>query len=313
MEIDASSPFSLAFDYASDHIGLRFQNPLYRLTEIFTGSHFRSALIEVKQFGKQIVRNARSRRSKEAFETLYTKEEPQFDTLIDALMEAFPNPEIVADSALNFLSAGRDTTAQSFTWTFYLLMRHPEVVDFVQEELRLLREPKTLERGMRKVSVADLQSNRVPRIMALFYEALRLRPPVPFELKQCQEDVILPDGTFLPRGSVVVWCVWAINRACQTFGADAECFRPSRWLGEDGKLVTKTPYEFPVFNGGPRACLGKKMAEVMAVFLLLNLLDEFEFEEMLNSAQADKERESQNSLTLPMKGGLPCKVRLRPR
>ena len=33
---------------------------------------------------------------------------------------------------------------------------------------------------------------------------------------------------------------------------------------EDGKLITKSAYEFPVFNGGPRTCLGKKMAEYMA-------------------------------------------------
>ena len=61
MDIDTSSPFSHAFDYASDQVGLRFQNPLYQVTELFTGSKFRASIAKVKAFGQQIVANARQR------------------------------------------------------------------------------------------------------------------------------------------------------------------------------------------------------------------------------------------------------------
>lgn len=324
MEIDASSPFGRAFDHASSHVGLRFQNPLYWLTERFTGAGFRASLAEVKRFSRQIVANARKRRSRAAFESLITDGDDStsasasdlgFGTLIDSLMEAFAEPQVVADSALNFLSAGRDTTAQSFTWTFYALMRHPAALREMREEI----DEKVS--NVEDIDMSLLQPSTLPLTLATFYEALRLYPPIPFELKQTNQPVTLPDGTFLPTNALVVWCIYAFNRAVETFGDDAHLFRPRRWLDEDGKLVPRSPLEFPVFNGGPRSCLGKKMAEVMGVWVLVRMCSEWEFDEVTDGlVRVDDqgkevllERVSATSLTLPMDGGLPCKVRRRNR
>jgi len=324
MEIDASSPFSKAFDHASSHISLRFQNPLYRLTELFTGSDFRASLVEVKRFGRQIVANARKRRSRAAFESLITNEdlsEPGYGTLIDSLIEAFAEPQVVADSALNFLSAGRDTTAQSFTWTFYALMRNPEALAALRREIdskfpfQSNDKPDATDnaktQGGVEINMAALQPTALPLTLATFYEALRLYPPVPFEIKQCSDPVTLPDGTSLPAGAIVVWCIYALNRSASTFGADAHLFRPSRWLDSDGRFAGKSAFEFPVFNGGPRACLGKKMAEVMAAWVLVRMCVDWDLEEHLPEGCPVRERVSANSLTLPMDGGLPCRVRVR--
>lgn len=80
-------------------------------------------------------------------------------------------------------------------------------------------------------------------------------------------------------------------------------------------LKTMSAYEFPVFNGGPRSCLGKKMAELLAVYVIASLVWKFEFEEAddvhLKVGKEAPARQSQNSLTLPMQGGLPCYVRHR--
>ncbi|EXJ67418.1 uncharacterized protein A1O5_09431 [Cladophialophora psammophila CBS 110553] len=371
MEIDASSPFSKAFDHASSQIGLRFQNPLYRFTEIFTGSSFRAALVEVKRFGRQIVSEARKRRAREAFESLITntsedetkleqqRKQPDgddesglgFGTLIDSLIESLGDPKIVADAALNFLSAGRDTTAQSLTWTFYALLRHPEALKRVREEIdsKFGTAPDTpmgnqppaddtmdneREDGDVEIDVAALQPTSLPYTMATFYEALRLYPPVPFEIKQTNQPVTLPDGTSLPAGAIVVWCIWALNRSFSTFGEDAHSFRPERWLETstsnphlDADTATPPPTfkftgarfsvgEFAVFNGGPRSCLGKKMAELMGAWVLVRMLRDWDLDEVndgLNMDPSSSQRRSANSLTLPMQGGLPVRVRLRGR
>lgn len=307
MDIDASSPFSKAFDYASDHIGLRFQNPLYFITEMFVGGRFQQALHEVESFGKQIVNNAKQRRSHQAFTSLIENEEPEFGSLIDSLMETFSNHHIVADAALNFLSAGRDTTAQSLTWTFYSLMRYPNIIT------KLRNEHSTAIPKDTPLTVATLQPSNVPYTLAVFYESLRLYPPVPFELRQCLKPNTLPDGTFLPANSIVVWCIWAMNRSAQTWGNDAHLFRPERWLDNQGKLISRTAFEFPVFNGGPRSCLGKKMAELMVCWAIVKTTRDFDFEEelRLDLQGRMKDRKSQNSLTLPMDGGLPCTVTSR--
>ena len=79
--------------------------------------------------------------------------------------------------------------------------------------------------------------------------------------------------------------------------------------------MSKTAYEFPVFNAGPRTCLGKKMAEALGVYVVAALTWEYEFEEVTKGgregAESINERISQDSLTLPMEGGLPCLVRRR--
>lgn len=327
MEIDASSPFSKAFDHASSQIGLRFQNPLYQLTELFTGADFRSSLIEVKRFGRQIVSEARKRRARVAFESLIVNEDASalkgddsgaagFGSLIDSLIEALAKPTVVADAALNFLSAGRDTTAQSFTWTLYALMRHPAALRRVRDEIdsRFPDHSGPLEDRHVEIDVATLQPANLPYTLAAFYESLRLYPPVPFEIKQTTTPVTLPDGTSLPAGAIVIWCIYALNRSLSTFGADALEFRPERWLDSDGRFIGKYrgAGEFPVFNGGPRACLGRKMAEVMACWVLMKVLREWDFDEV-RDGEGNKERISANSLTLPMEGGLPCRVKVRER
>ena len=107
-----------------------------------------------------------------------------------------------------------------------------------------------------------------------------------------------------------------MGRSALIWGEDATLFRPERWLERspedpEGKpsLMSKTAYEFPVFNAGPRTCLGKKMAELLAVHVIATLVWEYEFEEVRDGKGKGKERVSQNSLTLPMEGGLPCFVR----
>lgn len=286
---------------------------MYPLTELLYGSKLHDALDEVKRFGRKVVTKAKQQRSIEAFESLITDEEPVFDTLIDALVETFRDPQIVADSALNFLSAGKDTTAQSFTWTLYAILRHPEVLTQLRTEAANFATRLRKEKSELKLAVADLQPTNVPYLMAVYHEALRLYPPIPVEIQECQQDVTLPDGTQLPKDAVVVWCIWAINRSKQLHGEDADSFRPSRWLDEDGKFVNRSPFEFPVFNGGPRSCLGRKMAELIAMFLLIFMLNDFEFFEVSDGSAKPAAKRAQNSLTLPMAGGLSCRVQRPPR
>lgn len=340
MDVSSSSPFSRAFDYASNQTGRRFQNPLYFITELFTGSKLRSSLAEVRKFGQEIVSNAHRRRNEK--QQADANPHSTFGSLVDSLMAAFnDDPKLTSDAALNFLSAGRDTTAQSLTWTSYCLMRHPSALAAFHAEISSafpsspsIRTSVNEEAStpILPLTVADLQPTNLPITMSIFNESLRLHPPVPFEIKQCQIDTTLPDGTFLPKKSIIVWCIWAMNRSREVWGADPHTFRPQRWLmstsketdgSEDGpiKLITKSPFEFPVFNGGPRSCLGKKMAELMACWVLIQIWREFDFKEIFDAdsilrgtrdqGSRRPERKSQNSLTLPMEGGLPCRVRLR--
>lgn len=73
--------------------------------------------------------------------------------------------------------------------------------------------------------------------------------------------------------------------------------------------MTKSAAEFPVFNGGPRLCLGKSMATLIAVQTIAAVVWTFDFV----PAYEGRERPSKSSLTLPMAGGLPVFVKVRSR
>ena len=194
-------------------------------------------------------------------------------------------------------------------------MRHPDAQEKILSELRSIFADAKDELAL---SFDSLQPSYLPYIAAVFNESLRFYPPVPVELKECTAETTFPDGTWLPKGSVVMWAIWAMGRSKKTWGADAHEFRPERWLvacdeGQPLTLKTMSAFAFPVFNGGPRACLGKKMAELLAAHVIARLIWKYDFAEVLDRharfGESSKERRSQNSLTLPMEGGLPCRVR----
>ena len=323
MDIHPSLPFSSAFDFASEAIAERFQSPFWKIKEFFWGSPLRLAIAQVKDFGLQIVFHAAKERERRMGAGSFSPGEgrragntgtktdtlfPQEGNLINALLDNIGDHQVVADAAMNYLSAGRDTTAQSLTWTFYLLMRYPSTVPKILSELENQLTTNS------QLTLESLLPLSLPYTNAVFNESLRLYPPVPIEIKECSTATIFPDGTSLPKGAVVMWIPWAMGRSRSIWGVDADEFRPERWLDTspgDQKLISRTAFEFPVFNGGPRACLGKKMAEALAVAVIASLLPKFEFEPEEADNNSWETRRSRNSLTLPMLGGLPCYVRQR--
>lgn len=359
MEMHADDDFTLAFDYASGAAAERVQNPLWRVTEVFLGARLRKSIAIVKTYGKQIVDTAIQNRESSAKGASGPPNPPESDekldkisgSLIQSLLDSIGDRGIVADSALNYLSAGilapllpgsdqepdanshphsgRDTTAQALTWTFHLLMHHRYTLAKIRQEVQQALEtargdattttsssaaPTTPTLHPLPVDPTLFTPASMPYTLAIFNESLRLYPPIPFEIKQTMSPTTLPDGTFLPQGSVVVWCPWAMNRSRLTWGEDADEFRPERWLvagsvGERAAVMQKSASEFPVFNGGARLCLGKKMAELIAVQVIATVAWTFEFV----PAYEGRERASKSSLTLPMEGGLPVFVKVRSR
>ncbi|CAK7240125.1 MAG: hypothetical protein STHCBS139747_001562 [Sporothrix thermara] len=359
MEMHADDEFTMAFDYASGATTERFQNPLWFITEAITGSaDLHKSLAIVKAFGRRIVSTAVADRKAQhggSPDSIGSSRQPSLSashssstaeskinevsgSLIQSLLDAISDQDIVADAALNYLSAGRDTVAQGLTWTFYMLMQNPQIVDKIRQEVQRVLfagagRTDANNRSGHSLDFARLTPAAMPYTMAVFYEGLRLFPPIPFEIKQVEADhLILPDGTELERGSLVIWCSWALNRSRETWGDDADVFRPERWLtvaplpmsgdatvtasaaaaaGNNTppyRLVSRSASEFPVFHGGPRTCLGKKMAESMAVQTMAAVAWFFDLE----LAEPGAERVTKTSLTLPMEGGLPCFVKARP-
>ena len=109
MDMPASLSFSKSFDFASGATGERFQNPFWKLKELFFGASFRKAVFDVKHFGHSIVFAAiqkRKKRNSLSKDELIENPDPLQNNLINSLLDHIDDHQVVADAAMNYLSAG---------------------------------------------------------------------------------------------------------------------------------------------------------------------------------------------------------------
>ena len=144
------------------------------------------------------------------------------------------------------------------SWTFFLLVRHPHVLEKLRAEISDT-DPETLTR-------ADLR--KLTYLHNVLNETLRLYPPVPINDRRAEKTIVLPTGggpdrtapVLVPKGTTVAWSAYAMHRRPDFYGIDAEIFRPERW-DEDLPVrrdKTNAKWGFLPFSGGPRSCLGRK-------------------------------------------------------
>ncbi len=60
-------------------------------------------------------------------------------------------------------------------------------------------------------------------------------------------DDLLPDGTKVKKGSLVVYVAYAMGRMTALWGADACDFKLERWL-KDGVVQPQSPFKFTTFQ-----------------------------------------------------------------
>jgi fatty acid omega-hydroxylase len=222
-----------------------------------------------------------------------------------------PSSKELRDIVMNFLIAGRDTTACALSWTMYELARHPEVRAKVIAECNNVCAPPDEAGGTRSrtFSDADYSYDKIGELRythAVAMEVLRLHPSVPVEVKFAIKKDTLPDGTPIHPGGTCIYSPYAMGRSKKLWGDDAEMFKPERMMDEDGKNVEPGQFKYTTFNAGPRLCLGKGLALMEIKLALAILLQRFDFE-IDNNHQGGYE----STLVLPMKPGLVMKVKAK--
>jgi hypothetical protein len=70
------------------------------------------------------------------------------------------------------------------------------------------------------------------------------------DVKCCFSDDTLPDGYAVNKGDMVHYQPYQMGRMQFLWGADAEEFRPERWLDDDGVFVPESPFKFTAFQVG---------------------------------------------------------------
>ncbi|KAL5699861.1 hypothetical protein ACHQM5_030700 [Ranunculus cassubicifolius] len=181
------------------------------------------------------------------------------------------DPKYLRDIILNFMNAGRDTTATTLSWFIYMLCKHPHIQEKIVEEVKKISQVKdTTSLADFSASLTDDVLDKMTYLHAALSETLRLYPAVPVDAKICFGDDTLPDGCSVKKGDMVCYQPYAMGRMDFIWGKDAEEFRPERWLDEDGMFHPESPFKFTAFQAGPRICLGKEFAyRQMKIFAAL--------------------------------------------
>ncbi|KAF9990397.1 hypothetical protein BGZ75_002178 [Mortierella antarctica] len=316
-------PFGTSFDYAVVQTDERFMNPFWRVTEHLSSKaqNMKNAVKTVDSYAYDAIQRRRSETTAEAqFRQGKSGREDLLDLFIkwrDDDGRALTDVEL-RDVFINFIIAGRDTTAQALSWMYYEVMMNPEVEQNIWQEVDNLGTPtyEMLTKDMR-------YSN------AVFLEALRLYPPVPRNLKTARESDVLPNGIKINAGDRIMFSTYAIGRNRGVWGPQAPEFLPERWFEGNNDLVEKgvlrnnthpsdsnhewpkvqkeSQYKFSSFNAGPRICLGQTFATLEALTIINLLSSRFQFKMVPGQAKP----EPVPSLTLPMKN--PLLVHVIPR
>lgn len=91
------------------------------------------------------------------------------------------------------------------------------------------------------------QSQSLDYLQACLKEAMRVRPAVGLNITRLvpPEGAEL-DGHFFPGGTTIAANGWVLHRDKETFGQDADDFRPERWLEDEERAKKMERYMFQV-------------------------------------------------------------------
>lgn len=294
------APLGPAFEEAAAVSAQRGAAPVFavwkakRALNIGSERRLRSAIRYIHTTIMEIV----TRRRKEL--EVEDKYKNKRNDVLSELISGGHSDDVIRDMVVSFVMAGRDTTSAALTWFFWLVSGHPEV------EAEILKE-------IRQCDAGDYNGLKEMKVLeASLLETMRLYPPVVWDSKYAEEDDVLPDGTRVRRGDRVTYFPYGMGRMERIWGKDWGDFRPGRWSTTEGGEGRKSVYEYPVFQAGPRVCLGKEMAFVQMKYVAAAVLGRFE----LRRREGEEEvgpPEVVPLMTAHMAGGLNVVVKERER
>ncbi|KAG9445147.1 hypothetical protein H6P81_016487 [Aristolochia fimbriata] len=277
---EAGITFSKAFDESNGLVYWRYPDVFWKIKKLLNVGSERTLKRNIElidSFVYALIRHKRQMLSDYKGDGRGGKE----DILAVFILESDKDPEgmndqYLRDIILNFIIAGKDTTASTLSWFFYMLCRYPSIQEKITQQIKdVVNDEEDLNGFVGGLTDAAL--DKMHYLHAALTETLRLYPAVPIDRKCAVVDDVLPDGFKLKKGDGVNYFAYGMGRMKSIWGEDAEEFRPERWL-EDGIFRPESPFKFVAFHAGPRICLGKEFAYRQMKIIAMTLLRFFRFQ-----------------------------------
>ncbi|XP_059655811.1 (S)-N-methylcoclaurine 3'-hydroxylase isozyme 1-like [Cornus florida] len=185
---------------------------------------------------------------------------------LDALIDNSCTNDQINYLLQELFAAGAETSALAIEWVMAELIKNPESMKKVREEMT------------REIKQDLLKESHLPHLhylQACFKETLRLHPSAPFMLPHRAPDSCKVMNYTIPKNSQVLVNVWAIGRDPMIW-EDPLNFKPERFL--NSTLDFKgTDFEFLPFGAGRRICPGLPMAAKLVPLIVASLIHYFDW------------------------------------
>jgi cytochrome P450 len=197
------------------------------------------------------VQQRKAERGQYADKSVSLDENAPQDFLEKLMVQNEDNPQKVTAyhifmMGLSNIIAGADTTAISLSAVLYYLVRYPDTMQKLRNEV----EQYVADGRADKEHLTFKQSQEMPYLQAVIKEALRLHSATGLPLwRVVTEGGLEVDGHFFPPGAVVGLNTWVAHYNEDVFGPDAKQFRPERWIeasDNQANLKAMNAYYLPV-------------------------------------------------------------------
>ncbi|KAL2010319.1 hypothetical protein VTN00DRAFT_6126 [Thermoascus crustaceus] len=167
--------------------------------------------------------------------------------------------------ASTLVIAGGETMATFLAAITFYLLKGPKAYNKLREEIR--SHFKSYD------DICAVSAQQLPYLQAVIKEGLRIYPPGSQGFPRISPGVSV-DGYWVPQGTELYTSAWTITHDPRNFH-DPYRFKPERWL--DPQCTDNREASQP-FLLGPRACLGRNVANMQINLILTKMLWKYDME-----------------------------------
>jgi sterol 14alpha-demethylase len=207
------------------------------------------------------------------------------------------NSDEITGMFISMMFAGHHTTSGTAAWTLIELLRQPDELAAVVDELDALYADGS--------SVSFQALRAIPRLEAAIKEALRLHPPLILLLRVATADLEV-GGFAIKQGDLVAVSPAVSNRLRPDF-PDPDDFAPVRYL-DPRKEDDRNPWTWIPFGGGRHRCVGAAFALMQLKAIFSVLLRDYTF---ALAQPSDTYRNDHSKMVVQLQQ--PCAVTVTPR
>ncbi|KAI1866522.1 hypothetical protein JX265_007823 [Neoarthrinium moseri] len=187
------------------------------------------------------------------------------------------NASGITGMLMSTISGAGDTTATTVTSALYYLLKNPESLKKLEDELS--------QAGLSEIP-AFSEVSKLPYLDAVIKESMRVFSTATWPMERLvPAGGVTIAGMFFPEGTSVGCLPSAVHQNTKVFGEDADTYRPERWLTADREQLRQMEATHMGFSRGRRVCLGQNIAIMQMKKVIPALVMKFKFE-LANSEAA---------------------------